>query len=73
MNDIQAGAGLSLEEMRKWFKSVDRLKALANIFDDESAIKETEQQIERMNWVYKVLTGDHSPAVIKGSLVNLAL
>ncbi|KAH9011667.1 P-loop containing nucleoside triphosphate hydrolase protein [Lactarius pseudohatsudake] len=70
-NKIKSGEKLDVSKMRKWYQNVDRLKVLATSFSDESALEELGKQTDRMNWVYKALTGDNSPAVIKGLSKNL--
>src|SRR6266702_1342796 len=68
LNTIGVGVKLEVKVMHEWYKKVDRLKVLAKSFTDEDALKELERQIERMNWAYKALTGDNSPAVMKGEV-----
>jgi hypothetical protein len=55
-----------MSDIKQWFKAVDSLKILATSFSDEAALEELDSQIDKMNWVYKVLTGDNSPLVMKG-------
>jgi hypothetical protein len=72
MNNIAIGATLVTADVKSWFKAVDGLKGLAKVFSDEDTLKELDTQIERMNWVYKALTGENSPLMMKGESLNLA-
>lgn len=66
LNNIGEGAKVQVSDIEGWFKMVDSLKSLATAFGDEAGLEELEEQIERMNWVYKAMTGNQSPLVIKG-------
>jgi hypothetical protein len=72
LNDIDAGGVVDVSDLKQWFRAVDSLKALATSFSDEDTLQELDDQIDKMNWVYKVLTGDNSPLVMKGESVNPA-
>ena len=52
--------------MQMWFKKVDKLKVLAKSFSDADALDQLDQQIDRMNLIYRALTGDNSPSILKG-------
>ena len=56
---------LKVSVLVKWFKSVDQLKVLISTFNDKEATEILDVQIEHMNLMYKVLTGDDSPEVNK--------
>jgi hypothetical protein len=71
LNDISVGARVNVADIKDWFKAVDNLKGLATAFNNEGALQELEEQIERMNWVYKALTGDTSPMMLKGASMCL--
>ena len=58
---------LKVSVLVKWFKSVDQLKVLISTFNDKEATEILDVQIEHMNLMYKVLTGDDSPGVNKGT------
>lgn len=59
---------LKASDLRNWFKMVDRLKVLTASFNDPEATGTLDAQIDRMNLMYKTLTGDNSPEVNKGAL-----
>ena len=58
---------LKVSVLVKWFKSVDQLKVLISTFNDKEATEILDVQIEHMNLMYKVLTGDDSPEANKGT------
>ena len=57
---------LKVSVLVKW-KSVDQLKVLISTFNDKEATEILDVQIEHMNLMYKVLTGDDSPEANKGT------
>ena len=57
---------LKVSVLVKW-KSVDQLKVLISTFNDKEATEILDVQIEHMNIMYKVLTGDDSPEANKGT------
>ena len=59
------------DDFKEWFKAVDTLKELAERFYDDDAIEQLDAHMQRLNWVYKGLTGDISPQVVKGASVKL--
>jgi hypothetical protein len=63
---------LKVANVREWFKKVNRLKTLATSFSDDDAIAEIDRQMERMNLMYRMLTGKENEQTTKGEL-NLAL
>lgn len=62
MNNIEDGAKLKASDLQTWIKKVDRLKALAKSFGDDDAIEQLKLQIERIQLLYRALTGDNSLA-----------
>ncbi|KAN0128350.1 P-loop containing nucleoside triphosphate hydrolase protein [Lactarius tabidus] len=71
INSIKDGSQLKASDLQKWFKRVDRLKVLATSFNEGDAINILNKQIDRMNMIYKALTGDDSLTVTKGLSRNL--
>ena len=65
-----ANADLKVSVLVKWFKHVDRLKVLVATFSDKGATAALDAQVERMNLMYKSLTGESGPDVNKGALYN---
>jgi hypothetical protein len=72
LNSIATGAKVESADIRRWFKAVDNVKALATSFGDEDTLGELDKQIQKMNWVYKALTGENSPLMMKGEFLNVA-
>ncbi len=53
-------------DFQPWFKKVDRLIVLASGFGDEVAESALKEQMENIGEVYKTLTGELAPEMIKG-------
>jgi hypothetical protein len=66
LHDIVEGVKIKAVDLQAWFKKVDKVKVLAKGFSDADAVDQLDRQIDRMNQMYKALTGDNSPSVLKG-------
>ena len=58
---------LKVSDLLKWFKKVDRFKELATNFNENTVSTTLAPQIERMNLIYKALTGENSLTINKGA------
>ena len=59
---------LKVSDLLKWFKKVDCFKELMTTFNENTVLTMLALQIERMNLIFKVLTGENSLMINKGAL-----
>ncbi|KAI9429463.1 hypothetical protein H4582DRAFT_2065217 [Lactarius indigo] len=71
LNNIDDQRKLKISDFQKWFRKVDRLKLLASSFNDAPSLRDLDDQVTKMDAVYKALTGELSPSVTKGLSKNL--
>jgi hypothetical protein len=67
LDSIEEGTQLQAADLKEWFKRVDRLKVLAKSFNEVDALERLDAQIQRMNLIYRALTGDNNPSATKGA------
>jgi hypothetical protein len=66
LNAIAPGVKLKASQLGQWLKKIDCLKVLANGFNDKEWVVVLNAQMERLNLVYTLLTGEENPEVTKG-------
>jgi hypothetical protein len=63
---VDENHNLTVEDMLPWLKKVDRLIVLASGFNDRMGEATLKKQLEHMGEMYKVVTGELAPHLVKG-------
>ena len=63
---MDANQNLTAEDMLPWLRKVDRLIVLASGFNDRMGEATLKAQLEHMADMYKIVTGELAPHLVKG-------
>lgn len=67
---MDANQNLTAEDMLPWLRKVDRLIVLASGFNDRMGEATLKGQLEHMADMYKIVTGELAPHLVKGEKSN---
>lgn len=63
---MAADENLTAADLLPWLRKVDNLVTLASAFNDRMGEKTLKQQLEHVADMYKIVTGEQAPHLVKG-------